>query len=254
MAKFQTLFSSVRPVDCHILKSRLETEGIRCFIYDENLVWTFPFYANAVGWVKLKVAENQYEYAVKIMELLKLGKLRTGVEEYKIADVFTDAVEKEYAAFDLKYRLRKSPDLLEPSQVQYSNKLSEEDVLEIIAEEGVFQENRRKKFHFAWSDFWAELFDLERSVFRYLRPLPPEYYIDKDLVNIYSETTYSQTDKCCPKCKSTDIRRGYAMDYKWDIPYLIFALLIIFMAPPIRKKYHCFDCGADFRKPDISTQ
>jgi hypothetical protein len=39
MKKLKTIFSSNIPVVCHIIRGRLETECIRCFIYDENMIW-----------------------------------------------------------------------------------------------------------------------------------------------------------------------------------------------------------------------
>lgn len=44
----------------YIAKGRLETEGIPCWLKDENLGQTDWLYNIAVGWIKLQV-EPQYE-------------------------------------------------------------------------------------------------------------------------------------------------------------------------------------------------
>jgi len=82
---------------------------------------------------------------------------------------------------------------------------------------------------------------------KYLRLRPVEYYLDKDLVDNYDTATDSKLDHICPNCKSDNVSYGYAIDYQWDIPYLFLSLLIFGPLPPIRKKYHCFDCGHNYK-------
>jgi len=52
---FVTVATFSRPVEAHLAKTKLESEGIPCFVTDEQLVqvnWLFP---NTIGSVKLKV-------------------------------------------------------------------------------------------------------------------------------------------------------------------------------------------------------
>jgi hypothetical protein len=42
-------------IDAHILKCKLESEDIACFIFDEHLVTMNPLYNLAVGGIKLKI-------------------------------------------------------------------------------------------------------------------------------------------------------------------------------------------------------
>jgi len=68
MVKLETIFSSNIPVDCYILKGRLETDGFDCFVFDENIVWVHPFKAVAIGGVKLKVPSDQLILAQKSID------------------------------------------------------------------------------------------------------------------------------------------------------------------------------------------
>ncbi|MEJ8801391.1 putative signal transducing protein [Pontibacter sp. H249] len=59
--------------EAHILKGRLEAEGILCFLGDENIIGVQPFYANAVGGVKLKVPETDVMEAKAILTRIQEG-------------------------------------------------------------------------------------------------------------------------------------------------------------------------------------
>ena len=54
-------------IEAHILKSRLENEGIPSYIFDENIVTLNPLYNNLVGGVKLKISEFDLARAQKIL-------------------------------------------------------------------------------------------------------------------------------------------------------------------------------------------
>ncbi|MCC9138190.1 DUF2007 domain-containing protein [Pontibacter silvestris] len=57
--------------EAHIIKGRLEAEGILCFLGDEHIVGVQPFYSVAVGGVKLKVPEQDVEEARAILTHIK---------------------------------------------------------------------------------------------------------------------------------------------------------------------------------------
>ncbi|PRY16502.1 putative signal transducing protein [Pontibacter ummariensis] len=59
--------------EAHILKGRLEAEGILCFLGDEHIVGAQPFYSVAVGGVKLKVTEQDVEEAKAILARIQGG-------------------------------------------------------------------------------------------------------------------------------------------------------------------------------------
>lgn len=65
---FKTFDNSI---DAHILKIKLESEGITCFLFDENIVSVNPLYSNLVGGIKLKINEEDLEQAKGILSELE---------------------------------------------------------------------------------------------------------------------------------------------------------------------------------------
>jgi DNA-directed RNA polymerase subunit RPC12/RpoP len=53
----------------HLAKTKLESEGIECFIFDEHTSSMNWFYTNAIGGIKLKVRGEEYERAVTILKV-----------------------------------------------------------------------------------------------------------------------------------------------------------------------------------------
>ena len=51
----------------HLSKAKLESEGIECYIFDEYTSSMNWFYNNAIGGIKLKVREENYKRALKIL-------------------------------------------------------------------------------------------------------------------------------------------------------------------------------------------
>lgn len=56
------------PIDAHLLKSKLESEGIACYILDENIVGLNPLLNIAVGGIKLMVAVADLDRARLVLE------------------------------------------------------------------------------------------------------------------------------------------------------------------------------------------
>ncbi|MEK7449779.1 MAG: DUF2007 domain-containing protein [Planctomycetota bacterium] len=65
--KFVTIAVFDNSTAANFYKSRLEAEGIDCFIEDEHIVNMYWFYWNAVGGIKLKVKESDIQ---KVKEIL----------------------------------------------------------------------------------------------------------------------------------------------------------------------------------------
>ncbi len=61
--EFLVLQSFNNYVDAHLLLARLESEGIECWLKDENTVTIFPVWTNAVGGIKLLVRKEDYNRA-----------------------------------------------------------------------------------------------------------------------------------------------------------------------------------------------
>jgi hypothetical protein len=54
-------------ISAHIDLGRLESEGIRCWLKNENLVTIAPFLTMATGGIHLMVAESQAARALEIL-------------------------------------------------------------------------------------------------------------------------------------------------------------------------------------------
>ena len=54
-------------IEAHLLKSKLESEGIACFLLDEHMVTLNPLYNVTIGGIKLKVDEKDQERALEII-------------------------------------------------------------------------------------------------------------------------------------------------------------------------------------------
>jgi DNA-directed RNA polymerase subunit M/transcription elongation factor TFIIS len=63
-----TIATFSQPIEAHILKTKLESEDIDCFIADENTVTMNWLYSNAIGGVKLQVKESDYKKAIAIIQ------------------------------------------------------------------------------------------------------------------------------------------------------------------------------------------
>ncbi|MCX6853679.1 MAG: DUF2007 domain-containing protein [Verrucomicrobia bacterium] len=59
-------FSKVE--EAHMLRLRLEAGGVRAFIPDENVVQMHWLYSNAIGGVRVQIAEDDFDRAKEILE------------------------------------------------------------------------------------------------------------------------------------------------------------------------------------------
>lgn len=55
------------PIDAHILRVKLESEGIVCYIFDEHTIGVNPLYSTALGGVKLKINEEDLIHAKNVV-------------------------------------------------------------------------------------------------------------------------------------------------------------------------------------------
>lgn len=58
-------------ISAHIAMGRLEEDGIRCWLKDENTVTIDPILTNAIGGIKLMVEGSQAERATGILRVLE---------------------------------------------------------------------------------------------------------------------------------------------------------------------------------------
>ncbi len=66
--RFMTVLTFTYPHELAIVRGRLESEGIECFVADELTAQVNPFYSNAIGGVKLQVRESDIERATEILK------------------------------------------------------------------------------------------------------------------------------------------------------------------------------------------
>lgn len=62
-----TLQTFSNPIDAHMLKSKLESEDIQCFLADENMVTLNPLSNIGIGGIKLKIRREDAERALAIV-------------------------------------------------------------------------------------------------------------------------------------------------------------------------------------------
>ena len=68
---FVPIFSFDNYVSAHIALGRLQEEGMDCWLKDENMVTIDPILTNAVGGIKLMVANSQADEAIAILATLQ---------------------------------------------------------------------------------------------------------------------------------------------------------------------------------------
>ena len=56
--------------DAHLRRSKLESMGIKCFLFDENMISLNPLWNLTVGGIKLKIAENDLDQYIEISQEL----------------------------------------------------------------------------------------------------------------------------------------------------------------------------------------
>ena len=245
--QLQTLYSSNTPVACHIIKGRLESDGLDCFLFDEQVVWVHPFYAVAIGGVKLKVRAGQLKLGQNIMALLNDGKLCDENGTYNVSEALQQEFERQQEIMKLKSKLRKNPELLDRADSVEAKNIGREELNRLLQSEKEFQQWANKKLNFTWKDFFYELFGFDRSVFAYLRFRPVVYYLEKDLTDKFRQRSETSPEIICPNCGSDNVGNSYAIDHRWNVLYLVLSLIFWAPFPLMHKKAHCFDCGHNFK-------
>ncbi len=84
-------------IDAHLLKSKLESEGIKCVLFDENLVSLNPLFNVTVGGIKLKINETDIDKAKVV--LTELNEIPFVNEEGKVIKCPQCGSEELYSNF-----------------------------------------------------------------------------------------------------------------------------------------------------------
>ena len=66
----RTVAAFTKAEDAHNLRAFLEGSGIAAFVRDENVVAADPLYANAIGGVRVDVAESDFERSVSLYHIV----------------------------------------------------------------------------------------------------------------------------------------------------------------------------------------
>jgi len=75
---FATIARFLIPIDAHILKGRLEAEGIPVLLADSNLVQTHNLIAVAVGGIRVQVPASRVSEAREILAAIRSGDFAVG--------------------------------------------------------------------------------------------------------------------------------------------------------------------------------
>lgn len=59
-------------MDAHLLKVKLESEGIPCYLFDEHLSEIYPTHNFSTGGVRLKIDETHAEHALEVYQAYEL--------------------------------------------------------------------------------------------------------------------------------------------------------------------------------------
>ena len=78
---FVTVATFSYPHEMFVTKEKLESEGIKCFILNENIITADPFLSNAVGGVKLQVMKQDTEKALEIIKIVNEGIIDVDIDE-----------------------------------------------------------------------------------------------------------------------------------------------------------------------------
>jgi hypothetical protein len=65
--KLVTVKTFDNSIDAHILKSKLESEGVDCYLFDEHLTHLYPIYNVTLGGIKLKINEFDTQKVIALL-------------------------------------------------------------------------------------------------------------------------------------------------------------------------------------------
>lgn len=84
-------------MEAYVLRSKLESEGIVCYVFDEHTVTMNPLYNVTVGGVKLKISARDSEKAKAILNEIEAAPYRD--ENYEVIQCPKCNSEEIYGSF-----------------------------------------------------------------------------------------------------------------------------------------------------------
>jgi tetratricopeptide (TPR) repeat protein len=220
------------PAAAHILKGRLETEGIPAVLVDEEMVAVNWLMGTAIGWIKVKVAAEFSEEAMAI-----LGTELATEEEWDDEDV----QEAEEAG-----------ETAEATEAEQTSDAADEVIIEANAEEDVGEDAEELlEEEDDWVAERAELIPDEAALTEAAEALAGELAEDDtDLAEMAAEVNALPLPEVCPECGWSNIRyEKYAN--RW-----VYAawLVIAFPLPFQRREWRCRACGHRWRVEVEATE
>ena len=68
---FTTVATFDNSIDAHIAKTKLDSEGIDSYIFDENIVSVYPLYNLTVGGIKLRTRSEDAKKAQAVLNIVR---------------------------------------------------------------------------------------------------------------------------------------------------------------------------------------
>jgi hypothetical protein len=184
LTELTTIYSSNIPVECHILRGRLETEGIPCFIFDEHTISIHPFRAVAIGGVKLKVPIDKIKQSQNILNLIADNKLVDEDGEYQISEIFDNEIKRQNEILTLKYKIRSDATLLR-SKIEYNNDfIGQPEFEEIIKQERKFLKSLKRNSNFHGTNSYMNYLILKGAYLNISDPNQLSITLTKKLLKI----------------------------------------------------------------------
>ncbi|MBE9491207.1 MAG: DUF2007 domain-containing protein, partial [Bacteroidetes bacterium] len=88
--------------EAHIVKGRLESEGIKAFLFDDITIDTDPLISNAIGGVKLKVLSSQENKAIQIINSIKKYSINDNGKSINCPNCDSEKIELFSTVKDIK--------------------------------------------------------------------------------------------------------------------------------------------------------
>jgi len=90
---FVTVGTFTHETEAYLFRSRLEHEGIECFIADNNITTVHPFLSNAVGGIKVNIRSSDHEKAKVIISEIEEQSNKHQSKKIKVGSTIYNAIE-----------------------------------------------------------------------------------------------------------------------------------------------------------------
>lgn len=80
-----TLKTFESPIEAHVLRSKLESEQIDAFVFDEHSVGMNQFLSNAIGGVKVKIKKEDTDRAMKVLDEIDASNYTNDLDEILVS-------------------------------------------------------------------------------------------------------------------------------------------------------------------------